>query len=102
MNALKPTRDIQVTVTGKFPLDGHKAVMQKVQEFEQMFEYKGAELVDITAETSVVDTKHPFKIYVFTVTTKFSLGEYTFAYVESVPNVEGSETLNPAPPEGGA
>lgn len=94
MNGLKPTRNLTVVKNGAFPLDGHKAVDQKVAELEQLYENSldstgtSSGLTNLTGAITVVDTKHPFKVYVFNLTTVFATGTYTFTFVDVVPNME--------------
>lgn len=87
-------RNITVTATGSFSLDGHKALMFKVAELEQMVDNhrdaSGAiqNLPAVTDVTIIVNTKHPFKVYVFTLTANYVNGTYAFTFVEEAPNVE--------------
>lgn len=94
-NSNNPLRPVTVNVTGG-PIDpaGYMGVYHKVLELEDRYEKSlnasgvSVGLSDISGKTSVITVNHPFKVYVFSLTTVFATGTYTFAFVESQPNTE--------------
>ena len=74
-------------------LDAYRAVIQKVQELEDAYAHNTANVADMTAVNIALVGNHPYKIYVFAVTSVMATGTYTFEYVEEAPNVEGSATF---------
>lgn len=101
-------RPVTVTVTGG-PMDprAYQAVYHKVQKLEDRYERSlnasgvSKDLANITGAKTVLTINQPFIIFVFDLTANFTTGEYTFAFVESAPNVEKAPSLNPTPPEEG-
>jgi Bacterial surface proteins containing Ig-like domains len=94
-NSSAPLRPVTVSVTGG-PMDpaAYMGVYHKVLELEDRYEKSlnaagvSSGLTDISAKPSVITVNHPFRIYVFNLTTVFATGTYTFAFVESAPNTE--------------
>lgn len=98
---LSEIRPVTITVTGApMSLDAYKAVNRKVEALEAQYEASLNEegvsegLVDLAGVTTVITANTPYKIYVFTLTTVFADGNYTFAFVEEAPNVEEAPSLN--------
>lgn len=67
-------------------LDAFRAVIQKVQELEDLYSYNTANVSDMTAVNVALVGNHPYKVYIFTVTSVMATGKYTFKYVDEAPN----------------
>ena len=100
MNHITELRDVEIVVSGgAMPIDAMKAVVNKVEQLERQYENSLDEagvpqgLVDLAVAKSVLTGTTPFKIYVFDLTTDFAGGVYTFAYVETAPNVETATSI---------
>lgn len=88
-------RNITVNTTGAFSLDGYKALMQKVQEFEDRVA-NGETLATIPNGSEIkviVTSKTQYRIYIFDLDADFTAGTYNFDFLEEVPNVESATTL---------
>lgn len=94
-NSSNPLRPVTLNLTGG-PVDpaAYVGVAHKVMEMEDRYEKSlnnagvSQNLPDISAKPAVITVNHPFRVYVFNVTTVYATGSYTFAFVESQPNTE--------------
>lgn len=94
-NSSNPLRPVNLSITGG-PIDpaAYIGVVRRVMEMEDRYEKSldnagvSQNLPNITAKPAVITVNHPFRIYVFNVTTVFATGSYIFAFIESQPNTE--------------
>lgn len=100
LRALTEVRDVDIVITGApMPIDAYDAIVQRVKDLEceyvDSLDEAGVPqgLVDVAAVKSVITGKTPYQIYVFDLTTDFTGGVYTFAFVEKAPNVEAATSL---------
>lgn len=85
-------RDISVTVTGELPIDGYKALLERIQDFEDLYEADPDATVTTPADL-IATSKTPFRIYKFSLTTAdLAAGTYAAEFIEYAPNVESLQT----------
>ena len=86
-------RNLTITETGAFSIDGHQAVLEIIKGFEQRVT-DGETIANITSNVKVTGTgKTPFRIYVFNMQANFTTGTYTFAFLEVAPNADEATNL---------
>ena len=91
------TRNITVTFTGDFSLDGHKAGLALIQRFERAIS-DGQSFTNISSGSEVkmvASGDHPFRIYIFDVSANFGTGDYAVAFLETAPNLDEATTTFP-------
>jgi hypothetical protein len=93
-SSLKALRPVNLSLVGAMDPAAIGGVYHKVRELEDRYENSlnaagvSVGLTDLTAAKCVITVNHPWKIYVFNLTTVFATGTYTFSFVESAPNTE--------------
>lgn len=78
---------IDQTAQEAMSIDAYKAVLNKVAELESAYE-NNPSLANLAAASVAITGTSRYKLYHFTVTTTFASGEYTFIFVEEVPNAD--------------
>ncbi len=90
-NAFTEARNVIINYTPEdtaIPIDAYKAVVRHVETIEAQYALNNASVVDLTAVSTPITGTHRFQLHVFNLTLDISAADYTFAYVETVPNHE--------------
>jgi hypothetical protein len=91
-------RDLVVLVNNALPLDGQRALFQRVQDFEDRIA-AGESIATIAKATDpamkvVATSKTAYQIYVFDlIDFNAAAGTYEFNFLEKAANVEGAATI---------
>lgn len=97
IKAFSDFRNVTITYGiggSQMPMGAYKAVLEKVQQLENLVE-NGQEPDNYTNGIMALYEASKYKTHIFEVTTNFAFGTYTFSYLESVPTVDDSISINP-------
>ena len=75
-------------------MDAYQAMLSRIAVLEAQVE-RGDAPSNYTAQVIAIVGVDRYKTHIFELTTNFSTGLYTFEFLETVPTVEDSVTLNP-------
>ena len=75
-------------------MDAYRAMLGRVEVLEAQVE-RGNAPADYATQTIAIVGLNRYKTHIFELTTNFASGLYTFEFLETVPTVDDSITLNP-------
>lgn len=81
--AISEFRDVAVTFTGTFPVDGYKAALGLVEEIEGDYAANPV-FVDLVATTVLIAGAANDKLYQFSLDTTIATGVYIFTFSQVV------------------
>ena len=85
---------VELLGTNNASMDAYQAMLARVSVLEAMVE-RGDAPDNYTADVIAIVGLNRYKTHIFELTTNFTTGLYTFEFLETVPTVDDSVTINP-------
>lgn len=88
----------QVNITygvggSNMPIDAYQAIIERVRVLEAAVE-RGSQPDNLASAITAIVGLNRYQTHIFELTTNFAVGSYIFSYLETVPTVDDSISIN--------